>query len=57
MCIHLNFLVRLTFILFLLRVTMKLRFYSKKYVQDFMAEAVSFLLRNAPVDQLREGIM
>ncbi|KAA0033350.1 U3 small nucleolar RNA-associated protein 20 [Cucumis melo var. makuwa] len=40
----------------LLRVTVSLRYYSKDYIQDFMAEATSFLLRNAPVDQLKNGI-
>lgn len=37
------------------RVTVSLRYYSKDYIQDFMAEATSFLLRNAPVDQLKNG--
>ncbi|PON57235.1 Coatomer beta subunit [Trema orientale] len=39
-----------------LKVTRKLRYYPKDYVQDFMAEAVSFLFRNAPFDQLKIGI-
>ena len=34
---------------------MPLRHYPKEYIQDFMAEATSFLLRNAPVDQLKNG--
>ncbi|KAL6992171.1 hypothetical protein U1Q18_010278 [Sarracenia purpurea var. burkii] len=38
-----------------LRVTVKLRYYPKHYVQEFMAEAVSFLLRNAPIEQLIKG--
>ncbi|XP_038874757.1 LOW QUALITY PROTEIN: small subunit processome component 20 homolog [Benincasa hispida] len=40
----------------LLRVTASLRYYSKDYIQDFMAEATSFLLRNAPAGQLKNGI-
>lgn len=40
----------------LLRVTASLRHYSKDYIQDFMAESTSFLLRKAPVDQLKNGI-
>ncbi|KAK9281533.1 hypothetical protein L1049_004436 [Liquidambar formosana] len=39
-----------------LKVTVKLRYYPKEYVQEFMAEAMSFLLRNAPVEQLIRGI-
>ncbi|XP_052189171.1 uncharacterized protein LOC127799294 isoform X2 [Diospyros lotus] len=39
-----------------LRVTTKLRYYPKDYVQEFMAEAVSFLLRNASIEQLIKGI-
>ena len=38
-----------------LRVTLKLRYYPKEYVQEFMAEAISFLFRNAPAEQLQEG--
>lgn len=38
-----------------LRVTASLRHYSKDYIQDFMAESTSFLLRKAPVDQLKNG--
>lgn len=37
------------------RVTLKLRYYPKEYVQEFMAEAISFLFRNAPAEQLQEG--
>ncbi|XP_022999923.1 small subunit processome component 20 homolog [Cucurbita maxima] len=40
----------------LLKITVPLRHYPKEYIQDFMAEATSFLLRNAPVDQLKNGI-
>ncbi|XP_059666315.1 uncharacterized protein LOC132312087 [Cornus florida] len=43
-------------IVFVLKVTARLRYYPKEYVQEFMAEAVSFLLRNAPVKQLIKGI-
>lgn len=39
-----------------LKATVKLRYYPKDYIQEFMAESVSFLLRNAPVDQLIKGI-
>ncbi|KAK3010833.1 hypothetical protein RJ639_012410 [Escallonia herrerae] len=39
-----------------LKVTVKLRYYPKDYVQEFVAESVSFLLRNAPVEQLIKGI-
>lgn len=40
------------------RVTTKLRYYPKDYVQELMAEAVSFLLRNANTssEQLKKGI-
>lgn len=40
----------------ILKVTKKLRFYPKDYIQDFMGESVSFLLRNAPVEQLNRGV-
>ncbi|XP_047333762.1 small subunit processome component 20 homolog [Impatiens glandulifera] len=40
----------------IVRITVKLRYYSKEYVQEFMAESVSFLLRNSPVEQLIKGI-
>ncbi|CAL0327253.1 unnamed protein product [Lupinus luteus] len=40
-----------------LKVTEKLRYYPKKYVQQFMAEAMSYVLRNVPKDeQLERGI-
>ncbi|KAL7595784.1 hypothetical protein Lser_V15G29528 [Lactuca serriola] len=39
-----------------LKVTTKMRFYPKDYIQEFMAEAASFLLRNAPIEQLNRGI-
>ena len=37
------------------RVTLRLRYYPKDFVQEFMAEALSFLLRNAPTQQLIKG--
>ncbi|KAM1823011.1 hypothetical protein ACFX1X_025378 [Malus domestica] len=40
----------------ILKVTVKLRYYPKYHIQKFMAEAVSFLLRNAPFEQLKEGV-
>ncbi|KAK1435340.1 hypothetical protein QVD17_01101 [Tagetes erecta] len=40
----------------ILKVTKKLRFYPKDYIQEFMAESVSFLLRNAPLDQINRGV-
>ena len=43
-------------IVHVLKVTVKLRYFPKDYVQEFMAEAVSFLLRNAPLEQLIKGI-
>ncbi|PSS35668.1 Small subunit processome component like [Actinidia chinensis var. chinensis] len=43
-------------VIHVLRVTAKLRYHPKDYVQEFMAEAVSFLLRNAPIEQLIKGI-
>ncbi|CAJ2658943.1 unnamed protein product [Trifolium pratense] len=39
-----------------LKVTSKLRYYPKEYVRKFMAEAMSFVLRNAPDQQLERGI-
>lgn len=39
-----------------LKVTLKLRYYPKDFVQEFMAEALSFLLRNASTQQLIKGI-
>lgn len=38
------------------RVTVKLRYYPRAYVQEFMAAATSFLLRNASKEQLKKGI-
>ncbi|GAU23590.1 hypothetical protein TSUD_385780 [Trifolium subterraneum] len=38
------------------RVTSKLRYYPKEYVRQFMAEAMSFVLRTAPDQQLERGI-
>ncbi|KAK6941816.1 U3 small nucleolar RNA-associated protein 20, N-terminal [Dillenia turbinata] len=40
----------------ILKITVHLRYYSKDYVREFMAESVSFLLRNAPEKQLIKGI-
>ncbi|KAF9622576.1 hypothetical protein IFM89_032475 [Coptis chinensis] len=40
----------------LLKITVRLRYYPKDYVEEFMAESVSFLLRNAPDKQLLKGI-
>ncbi|CAO2170436.1 unnamed protein product [Urochloa humidicola] len=40
----------------ILRITAKLRYYPKDYVREFMAESVSFLLRNAPNSQLTQGL-
>ncbi|KAF2288992.1 hypothetical protein GH714_023309 [Hevea brasiliensis] len=39
-----------------LKVTIKLRYYPEWYIQEFMADATSFLLRNAPKEQLRKGV-
>ncbi|WOK99438.1 small subunit processome component [Canna indica] len=39
-----------------LKITVKIRFFPKDYVQEFMAEAVSFLLRNACNSQLCKGV-
>ncbi|KAJ0966400.1 hypothetical protein J5N97_027538 [Dioscorea zingiberensis] len=39
-----------------LKITTRIRFFPKDYVQEFMAEAISFLLRNCSVDQLTKGI-
>jgi U3 small nucleolar RNA-associated protein 20 len=40
-----------------LRTTSALRYFPKDYVRAFMAESVSFLLRNAPNNQLAQGLM
>ncbi|KAM0879606.1 hypothetical protein ACQ4PT_034126 [Festuca glaucescens] len=40
----------------ILRTTAPLRFFPKDYVREFMAESVSFLLRNAPSSQLTQGL-
>ncbi|KAG0488456.1 hypothetical protein HPP92_007267 [Vanilla planifolia] len=37
----------------LLKITVQLRHYPKDYVQEFVAEAVSFLLRNASLNELK----
>ncbi|KAG8051514.1 hypothetical protein GUJ93_ZPchr0001g29715 [Zizania palustris] len=39
-----------------LRITAPLRFFPKDYVREFMAESVSFVLRNAPNTQLTQGL-
>ncbi|XP_060178660.1 uncharacterized protein LOC132608895 isoform X2 [Lycium barbarum] len=39
-----------------LKVTVKLRYCPKEYVHEFMADSVSFILRNAPVKQLIKGV-
>lgn len=39
-----------------LKVTVQLRYYSKEYVHEFMADSVSFILRNAPIKQLIKGV-
>ncbi|XP_078430936.1 ARM repeat superfamily protein isoform X2 [Wolffia australiana] len=39
-----------------LRITDDMRYYPNNYIQEFMAEAVSFLLRNASRDEVTEGI-
>ena len=39
------------------RSTKGLRYYPKAYVQEFAAEAISFLLRNASMKQLIKGIL
>uniref|UniRef100_K3XDN4 Uncharacterized protein n=1 Tax=Setaria italica TaxID=4555 RepID=K3XDN4_SETIT len=41
----------------ILRITAALRYFPKDYVREFMAESVSFLLRNAPNNQLTQGLM
>ncbi|CAH9107367.1 unnamed protein product [Cuscuta epithymum] len=43
-------------VLHVLKATVKLRYFPKDYVQEFMAESVSFLLRNASFQELRRGI-
>lgn len=43
-------------IAYVMKITKQLRYYYREYVQEFMAEAVSFLLRNASVKQLIKGI-
>ncbi|KAL3329329.1 hypothetical protein AABB24_036434 [Solanum stoloniferum] len=40
----------------ILKVTVQLRYYPKEYVHEFMADSVSFILRNAPVKQLIKGV-
>ncbi|CAM6096312.1 unnamed protein product [Calypogeia fissa] len=43
-------------ILFVLRVTKSLRYYHRTFVQDFISESVSYLLRKAPPKQLIKGV-
>ncbi|KAJ4812893.1 Small subunit processome component 20-like protein [Rhynchospora pubera] len=40
----------------ILKVTVRLRFFLKDHVREFMAEAISLLLRNAPKNQLTTGV-
>ncbi|RZC52306.1 hypothetical protein C5167_020735 [Papaver somniferum] len=40
----------------LLKITRRLRYYPKDYVQEHMAECVSYLLRNSAVAQAKKGI-
>ncbi|GAB2295684.1 hypothetical protein Dimus_029838 [Dionaea muscipula] len=42
--------------IYVLKVTTRLRYYSKDFIREFMAEAISFLMRNAPIRQLIKGI-
>lgn len=39
-----------------LKITTRLRYFPKDYVQEFMAETISFVLRNSSVNQLTKGI-
>ncbi|KAL2508708.1 ARM repeat superfamily protein [Forsythia ovata] len=39
-----------------LSITVKLRYYPRDYVREFMAESVSFLLRKTPIHQLKQDI-
>lgn len=41
----------------ILRITAPLRYFPKDYVREFMAESVSFLLRNAPNNLQTQGLM
>ncbi|TVU34273.1 hypothetical protein EJB05_16104 [Eragrostis curvula] len=41
----------------ILRITAPLRYFPKDYIREFMAESVSFLLRNTPNKQLTHGLM
>ncbi|KAG1347740.1 hypothetical protein COCNU_06G015690 [Cocos nucifera] len=40
----------------ILKITVQLRFFPSYYIQEFMAESVSFVLRNAPINQLTKGL-
>ncbi|KAL2923314.1 Small subunit processome component 20-like protein [Bienertia sinuspersici] len=46
----------ITNVVYVLKVTVRLRYYPKDFVQEFMAKALSFLLRNAPAEQLEKGV-
>ncbi|XP_022846936.1 small subunit processome component 20 homolog isoform X2 [Olea europaea var. sylvestris] len=39
-----------------LSITVRLRYYPRDYVREFMAESVSFLLRKTPIQQLKQDI-
>ncbi|KAH6788665.1 hypothetical protein C2S51_003671 [Perilla frutescens var. frutescens] len=41
---------------YILSITANLRYYSQDYVREHMAQAVSVLLRKAPIQQLKKGI-
>ncbi|XP_039130786.1 LOW QUALITY PROTEIN: small subunit processome component 20 homolog [Dioscorea cayenensis subsp. rotundata] len=43
-------------VVYVLKITGRIRFFPRDYIQEFMAEAVSFLLRNCSIDQLTKGI-
>ncbi|CAL9093376.1 unnamed protein product [Musa textilis] len=43
-------------VVYVLKMTIHLRYFPKDYIQEFMAEAVSFLLRNACKVQLWKGV-
>ncbi|KAL9251872.1 Small subunit processome component 20-like protein [Drosera capensis] len=43
-------------IVHVLKVTIELRYYPKDFIQEFMSEATSFLLRNAPIKELIGGV-
>ncbi|XP_042384346.1 U3 small nucleolar RNA-associated protein 20-like isoform X1 [Zingiber officinale] len=43
-------------LVYVLKITADLRYFPKHYVQEFMAESVSFLLRNSCKGQLQKGV-